>query len=53
MDRKKLLTAAERESVRICAISVAKGNLTDRQVKGLTKIFEKLDKETDYIIPTK
>lgn len=53
MERKKLLTGAERDSVRICALSIAKGNLTDRQVKGLTKIFERLDKETDYIIPTK
>ena len=53
MDRLNLLTSAERESVRICALSVAKGNLTDRQVKRLTQIFERLDLETDYIIPEK
>lgn len=51
MERLDLLTLSERESVRICAVSVSKGNLTDRQVKSLAKIFVKLDKETDYILP--
>lgn len=53
MDRLKLLTASDRESVRISALSIDKGNLSDRQVKRLTQIFVKLDKETDYIIPEK
>ncbi|MBR5168497.1 MAG: AIPR family protein [Salinivirgaceae bacterium] len=53
MERLNLLSAQDRESVRNSASSVSKGNLTDRQVKTLTKIFEKLDKETDYIIPDK
>lgn len=53
MERLNLLSMQDRECVRICAISVSKGNLTDRQVKNLTKIFEKLDKETEYIIPNK
>ena len=52
-DRLNLLSGADRESVRICALSVAKNTLSDRQVKALTKIFEKLDTETDYIIPNK
>ena len=51
MDRLNLLSGADRESVRICAMSIAKCNLSDRQVKRLTQIFEKLDSETDYIIP--
>ena len=49
----RLLSGAERECVRISALSIAKGNLSDRQVKKLVKIFEKLENETDYIIPDK
>ena len=52
MDRLNLLSGADRECVRICALSVAKGNLTDRQVKHLVQIFKRLDEKTDYIIPT-
>ena len=53
MDRLNLLSGADRESVRICAISVSRGNLSDRQVKRLVQIFQRLDQETDYIIPNK
>ena len=53
MERLNLLSGADRESVRICAISVSRGNLTDRQVKRLVQIFQRLDQETDYIIPDK
>lgn len=53
MDRLKLLTASDREVVRISALSIAKANLSDRQVKRLTQIFIKLEEETDYIIPEK
>ena len=53
MERLNLLTASDREVLRISALSIAKGNLSDRQVKRLTQIFVKLDKETDYIVPSK
>lgn len=53
MERLKLLSTADQECVRICSLSVRKGNLSDRQVKNLVKIFERLEKETDYIIPEK
>ena len=53
MDKKRLLSGAEREAVRIASLSIAKMSLTDRQVKKLAQIIEKLDKETDYLIPEK
>ena len=53
MDKKRLLTAADRETVRIASLSIAKMSLTDRQVKKLDQILEKLDKETDYLVPDK
>lgn len=53
MERMNLLTASDREVLRISALSIAKNNLSDRQVKRLTQIFVKLDKETDYIVPNK
>ena len=53
MERMNLLTASDREVLRISALSITKGNLSDRQVKRLTQIFVKLDKETDYIVPSK
>lgn len=53
MERMNLLTASDREVVRISALSVAKATLSDRQAKRLTQIFTKLDKETEYIIPEK
>lgn len=54
MERLNLfLSGADRESVRICTISVSRGNLTDRHVKRLVQIFQRLDQETDYIIPDK
>ena len=53
MERMNLLSASDRESVRISALSIAKGNLSDRQVKRLTQIFVKLDQDTPYIIPEK
>ena len=53
MDKKRLLSGAEREAVRIASLSIAKMSLTDRQVKKLDQIIEKLDKETDYLIPEK
>ena len=53
MERLHLLSGAERESVRICAISVGKMTLSDRQAKRLAQIFQRLDQETDYIIPEK
>ena len=52
MDRLKLLKASDREAVRISALSIAKYNLSDRQVKRLSQIFQKLEQETDYIFPT-
>lgn len=51
MDRLKLLKPTDRETVRICALSIAKYNLNDRQVKRLSLIFQKLEQETDYIFP--
>ena len=53
MERMRLLSGMDRENVRIAALSVAKGNLTDRQVKRLVQIFKKLEEDTDYIIPEK
>lgn len=53
MERLNLLSPSEREVLRISALSIAKGNLSDRQVKRLSKVFSKLDEETDYIIPDK
>jgi hypothetical protein len=53
MEKKRLLSGAEREVVRIASLSIAKMSLTDRQVKKLAQIIEKLDKETDYLIPEK
>lgn len=53
MERQRLLSAAERECIRISALSVRKGTLNDRQVKRLNQVFIRLDKETDYIIPDK
>lgn len=51
MESRKLLIATERESIRICALSIKNGSLTDRQVKRINTIFKKLEKETDYILP--
>lgn len=53
MENKRLLTGADREVIRISALSIAKYSLSDRQVKRITQVLEKLEKETDYIIPSK
>lgn len=53
MERMSLLTASDRKSVQICARSIAKGTLTDRQVKRLYQIIDNLDKQTDYIVTEK
>lgn len=53
MKTQRLLSASDQESIRISAMSVRKGTLSDRQVKRLNQIFLRLDQETDYIIPEK
>lgn len=53
MNRMHLLSGVDRADMCKGAKSVRAGKLSDRQVKRLTQIFEKLEKETDYIIPDK
>lgn len=50
MERLKLLTSSDRESIRICALSIKKGNLSDRQIKKISKVLEELNNNTDYIL---
>ena len=49
VDRMRLLSGNDREILRKAYISIAKGNLTDRQVKQISQVLDKLDSETEYI----
>lgn len=51
METYNLLSFSERESIRICSLSLKKQSLTDRQVKQITKILNRIEVETDYILP--
>ena len=51
VDRMRLLSGSDREVLRKAYLSIAKGNLSDRQVKQLSQVLDKLERETDYIMP--
>lgn len=51
MERIKLLKGSDREIIRKSYHSIAKGNLSDRQVKQLAQVLDKIERETDYILP--
>ena len=50
VDRMRLLSGNDREILRKAYLSIAKGNLTDRQVKQISQVLDKLERETDYIM---
>lgn len=53
VDRMRLLSGSDREVLRKAYLGISKANLSDRQVKQLSQVLDKLEHETDYIIPKK
>lgn len=51
VDRMRLLRGSNREVIRKAYLSIAKANLSDRQVRQLSQVLDKLERETDYIMP--
>ena len=51
IDRMRILSGSDREVLRKAYISIGKGNLSDRQVKQVSQVLDKLEHETDYILP--
>ena len=49
----RILSGTDREVIRKCYVSIERGTLTDRQVKQLSSVLNKIEKETDYILPSK
>ncbi len=53
IDRMRLLTGSDREVIRKGIIGIERGNLSDRQVKQMAQVLDKLEHDTDYILPSK
>lgn len=51
IDRMRILSGSDREVLRKAYISIGKYNLSDRQVKQVSQVLDKLEHETEYILP--
>ena len=51
LDRMRILSGSDREVLRKAYISIGKYNLSDRQVKQVSQVLDKLEHETEYILP--
>ena len=47
----RILSGSDREVLRKAYISIGKYNLSDRQVKQVSQVLDKLEHETEYILP--
>ncbi len=53
IDRMGLLTKNDREIIRKGIIGIERGNLSDRQVKQIAQVLDRLEHNTDYILPSR
>lgn len=53
IDRMRLLTGSDREVIRKGIIGIERKKLSDRQVKQIAQVLDRLEHNTDYILPSR